>query len=300
MVLLLSLIFYLIDKYSLDDRYWIASYEIIWNNILSSAKLLENEINLNGFDSALSDPLDIPLHKFRIHSAISTIFPLKLSQLITGNEEWKTILNSTIVQKYQNYILVWGEASLIPHIVLGIILKNIKSTETDAINIFKCAILKILEINGRNSKDPIGLIPPYYDLNFAVKLFSGLSEEKPESKFRRSSYLIKPLIQIMVLLNQKDFISDNWREISFFHFNEFIPDNSVDYLLYKAKYGENRSTTPQKEKSWNELVMEANQFTGAKLPPTMKRFPDFLPFFISLFPHRANSETLGFLYKISN
>ncbi|MBK8965074.1 MAG: hypothetical protein IPM36_00035 [Lewinellaceae bacterium] len=301
MVLLLSLIFYLVDKYNLDEKYWIKSYEIIWNDILITARLLESEVNTNGFDAAFTSPFDTDLISFRKHSVTSIIYALKLSQFIDKDDAWKTIIDPTFAQKYKGALLLsWGEAAFIPLILIICIFKNFEKGQISALNSVRSMISMILTYNGRNSKHPLGLFPTYFDIDFAVKIRFGMIDQALEDNYKRSSYLLKPLIELIVRLGKRDLIAESWREISFMHFEEFIPDNSVDFYLWRAQKGENRSTLPKKEKSWSELIQETNSFDGQTLPPMIKRFPAFLPFFLSVFPHRANSETIGFLYKVSN
>lgn len=300
MVSLLALIFHLVDKYELEDKYWIESYKIVWGDILTTAQSLETEINKNGFDSSFTSPFDTDLIPFRKHSAISIIYPLKLSQFISGDDSWSSILLPEVASRYKNTVAVWGEASLIPYLMLIMILKNVKGGEEAAVKLAQNAILQILNFNGRKSKHKTGLIPPYYDLDFAVKSSAGMLEEEFEDDYSLSSYLMKPFVEILARSDQKEFISNNWKEISYMHFEEFIPGASIDYYLWRAETGENRSILPKKEKVWGDLVKEAFGYEGGSLPITMKRFPSFLPFFLAVFPFRANSETIGFLSKSSS
>ena len=299
MVLFLSLMFHLVDKYELDDKYWIESYRIIWNDIIATAELLESEINSDAFETVITTPFEKDLIPFRKHSAVSIVFPLKLSQYISGNENWKTILAPDTFSKYRGAVAVWGEASFIPLIFLALICKNLENQKDMATAIIKTTISQIIFHNGRKSNHPIGLIPPYYDLDFAVKLLFGLLEEEFEDNCRLSSYLLKPLIEFMARHDQKEFVSEIWQDISFMRFEEFLPEDAPDYYLWRIQKGENRTTIPQKERSWSKLVEESISFKGEPLPATMTRFPEFVPFFLSVFPFRANSETLGFLDSVS-
>jgi hypothetical protein len=297
MTLLLSLIFYLVDKYNLEDKYWLESYEIVWSDIIKTAKLLEAEVNADGFDKAFVSPFDTDLIPYRKHTASSIIYALKTAQFINKDDDWKSMLDMNIAKKYQGVIAVWGEASFIPMILIACISKNVPGGEASAPNLIQTAISRILEFNGRKSKQPVGLGTLYKDVDLAVHSSFKAADDEDEDKYKLSSYLLKSLVEIMARLNQREFIEQNWKEISFMHFEEFIPADSIDYLLWRVQKGENRSTLPAKEKSWGELVKEANQFEGKNLPPTLKRFPAFLPFFLVVFPHRANSETLGMLYN---
>ena len=141
MVSLLSLIFYIVDKHQLEDKYWDESYKIIWKDILSTAELLEAEVNAKGFDAAFTSPFDMDLISFRKHSAVLTIYPLKLSQFIAGNDRWETVIDPDVIHKYKGVISLWGEASLIPPIFLILLFKNLKDGKNAAINLSKDAVL---------------------------------------------------------------------------------------------------------------------------------------------------------------
>ncbi len=295
MIVLLSLVFHLIDKYQLEDKYWIKSYGIIWNDILKTAKLLEAEIDDIGFDKSLNSPMDTDLIPFRKYAAISIIYPLKLAELIIDDENWKTILKPETGEKYKKTITIWGEASLLSLVFLALTLRNNSTTQKISTNFIENAIDQIIINNGRRSKHATGLISPYYDLDFIVKLNFGLLEDKFEENFRCSSSLLKSLIEIVARSNGREFLSKRWSDISFIRLEEFVLEKPEDLYLWRTQKGENLSIVPKKIKSWKELTEEADSFNGNNLPTTIKRFPGFLPFFLSVFPHRANSETIGFL-----
>ncbi|MCC6282522.1 MAG: hypothetical protein IT262_18100 [Saprospiraceae bacterium] len=300
MTLLLSLIFHVVDKYGLEDKYWIESYRIIWNDIITAAHLLEAEINTSGFETAFVSPADKDLVPFRKHSSVSILYALKLSEFINRDGAWKSILNPTTAKNYRESVVLWGEASFIPYIMIICIFKNFEQSKVIASEVSQTAISDILLLNGRNSKHPFGFLPPYYDIDFAVRLNLGILESEFEDTYTMGSHLLKPFIEILVRLNGREFIAKNWQEISYMHFEEFVPDDAVDYYLWKIPNGENLSIFPKKEKSWRELVEESSKYDGYGLPPTLKRFPAFMPFFLTVFPHRADSKTVGFLYMVSN
>ena len=303
MVILLSLIFYLVDRYKLEDKYWIESYKIIWGDILSTSKLLETEVNSNGFNPFFTDPMGYSLIPFRKHSAISVIYPLKLSQFINGDDDWKTLLVPEIPEindKYKSAIVVWGEASLLQFVLLSLTFKNIEGGKAIAINLIGDAIDLLIKLNGRKSKHSAGctdLISPFFDLEFAVNLSFGLLEEEFEYKFKFNSHYMKPLLELMVRLGQREFISQRWQDISFFLFRDFVFDNPNDYYLWKSPKGEDRIILPKKEQSWSDLEKTTKSFNGSNLPESIRRFPEFVPFFLSVLPHRFNSDILGFLFE---
>ena len=130
-----------------------------------------------------------------------------------------------------------------------------------------------------------------------VNRFFDVSQEPFEHQSKQHSHYLKPAVEMMARLNQKDFISDQWKEISFIYFEEFVFDNKYDYYLMQSEKGECRTEIPKKEKSWKDLIDESNFSDGRTLPDSIKRFPEFIPFFLSVFPHRLNSDVLGFLFQ---
>lgn len=299
MVILLSLIFHITDKYKLEDKYWLKSYEIIWSDIHGTAKLLEEEVNTDGFDASFTTPFDADLIPFRKHSATSIVYALKLSQFIAKDDGWKSLLDPSIAPRYKQSVAVWGEASLLPLIMLTPIFKRVAGGEATAVNQMQTAVSEILKMNGRHSKHKVGLVPPYYDLDFAVKVSFGMLETEFEDSYKYHSYYLKPIIETLARLKQRDFLTRQWKELSFMRFDEFVPTDPNDFYLWRTEKGENRTTLPKKEKSWAELVKEAESFDGKTLPATLKRFPEFLPFFLATYPFRLNSDALGYLYSIT-
>jgi len=141
----------------------------------------------------------------------------------------------------------------------------------------------------------MGLLPPYYGIDFAVRMKFGLLEDIPEERCRQSSYLLKSLVHCMVRNGDRTFLSAYWREISFMHFEQFVVVRPENYLLMQTEEGENRTEIPKPEKSWAELAADTEATVGNGIPSVLKRFPEFLPFFISVFPFRANAEVIGYI-----
>ena len=299
MVSLLSLIFHIVDKYKLEDKYWLKSYEIIWNDVYGTAKLLEEEVNADGFDASFTSMFDADLIPFRKHSATSVVYALKLSQFITKDEGWKSLLDPAIAPKYKQSVALWGEASLLPLVMLTLVFKRVTGGEVMAVNQMQAAVNEIIKMNGRHSNHKVGLIPPYYDLDFAVKVSCGMLDTEFEDNYKYHSYYLKPIIEMLARLKQRDFIAEQWKELSFMRFEEFIPADSNDLYLWRTEKGENRTTLPKNEKSWADLVSEAESFDGKTLPVTLKRFPEFIPLFLATYPFRLNSDILGYLYTVT-
>lgn len=295
MTLLLSSIFYLVEKYELEDNYWIGSYEVIWSDIQLTAGLLENEVNINGFESALRSPFDPDILGFRKHCVMSIIYPFKLSQFISGNQDWTSITDPEIAAKYVGAISIWGEASFLPVICVSLLLKRVQDGESQAIDLLQGMVINILRYNGRGSTTSFGLPPPYYDISYVANILFNVSGQDFEDKSKLHSYYLKIAIEMLVRLNDRSFISEIWSELSFIRYLEFVPDSVEDFLLWRTKKGVNKSEIIPKQKSWNTFITEANTVADAPIPKILKRFPMFMPFFLSVFPHRANASIIGYI-----
>lgn len=189
---------------------------------------------------------------------------------------------------------------MLPLIFLSLIYKNVKDSDLRAYGLLKTCVLQILGANGRRASASPGLFPPYYDVDFPVKVAYGLYDGALEDSYKCSSYYLKPLIELLVRGNQREIITQNWREISFMQFEQFIPGKDWQYYLWRSPEGENAVILPEKTQSWGALTKNANNIKGDALPKGLRRFPDFIPFFVAVFPHRFDSEISGYLDLVSS
>lgn len=295
MTLLAGTILHMAEAFKLEDKYWKASYLIVWNDILNNAKALEWEILHDGFDKNSNSPFDTDLFSFRKHAAMSIVWPLKLSEQILNDVNWHNIFDVKVVNRYKGTCLIWSEASLMHAIFHAALLRLWPEKTNEAKLHIQLSINLLLELNGRNTKQPHGLPTPYYSLTFVLNQLMGFDSKPYEENFKyRSSYL-GLLIDFLVRLGDKEFLQENWREISFMRLEEFVPDNKFDYLIWRAKEGVNKTTIFPNQKKWSQLVSEANNYKGDSIPSILRRFPEFIPFFISVYPHRLNRDVMGLL-----
>lgn len=295
MTMLAGSILHMAEAFKLEDKYWKASFVIVWNDILDNAKALEKEVIQDGFEKNSNSPFDADLFSFRKHAALSIIWPLKLSEQILNDVNWSNIFDNNIIDRYKGTCHIWSEASLMHAIFYASLLRLWPEKSNEAKLHIHWSISMLLELNGRNTKQSPGLPTPYYSLTLVLNKRLGFDSKPYEDNFKyRTSYL-GLLIDFLVRLGDQEFLQKNWREISFMRLEEFIPDNISDYLLWRAKEGVNKTTIFPNQKKWSELVSEANSHKGDSIPSVLRRFPEFVPFFISVFPHRLNRAIMGLL-----
>lgn len=287
--ILISKIFYVVDVNNLKDEYWLSSYQIIWNDLVLNCELLEREIFDVGFERSFTDVLGTELISFRKHSVASLIFSFKVSQVIVDKE---FILEDNYFDTFNESLILWGEASLLPFIYQYLV-----SKETGYI---KNILITIINNNGRKSSAPGDLVPPYLDLDFAVNRFSQLLDFDYIEKHKLSSYYMKVAIEILVRNDERKFLESIWKDLTFFHLEEFIADNVNDLYRNSIESGVNMSEMLQEQKSWKDLVEESSLENERDLPKSLLRFPEFIPFFLIVFPHRVSTKTIGYLCKKIN
>ena len=298
LVLLMSHILLSAERHDLQDKYWIEAYHAVWADLLATTRLLEAEINDDGFAKAFDSPMDRDLMPLRKHIATLFVLALKVSELVAEDGAWKNIVPD-FQEKYKEVVALWGEASLIPFIFLTLIFRNVEGGEPSAYQFAQHAIDQIIALNGRKAKERPGLLPPYYDVDFAVKRAFKLIEEDFEEDYRHASYYLKPLIELLARAGQRSILSARWQDISFIRFEQYMPDADWHYYLWRSPGGENATFEVEKVQSWAKLVEAAGQMNGGKLPRLLKRFPEFIPFFLATFPQRLDVETLGYLDMMS-
>ncbi|MDP1728016.1 MAG: hypothetical protein Q8M15_14620 [Bacteroidota bacterium] len=300
MTVLATSILHLAEKNRLEDNYWKDSFDIIWDDIITSAKRLESDILDKGFEININSPFENELFSFRKHAAITVIYPLKFSEFILKDPNWENMLKEEVINNYTGALIVWSESSFASSLCIANILKSIPNCTELAQKLAEVAIQNILAFNGRNSKVVFGLPSPYYQLSQVLNKIMGIDDKPFDESFNMRSYYLGPLIDFLVRSNDKEFLIENWREISFMSLEEFVPDLPYEYLLWNNKIGINKTTQLPKQKIWSELVNDANCFNGESLPQSLKRFPHFIPFFMTVFPHRVNRDLIGFLSNIAD
>lgn len=299
MTLLNSTILYLAEKYELHDKYWIQSYEIVWNDLLNTAQQLDKEVNELDFEIKATSPSPFDGHLIDVKKYLITsiIYPLKLSEYISGNSDWTTVLNEEVAKNYVGPNFFLAESFFIPTICLVKIFNSISELEEFSKELIENAIITLFRLSGRNSKY-LGMPTPYYSVSQLVGRLFNLEATEDMKKFTTSSYYLQILMDILVRLDDKLFLQQNWKEISFMKLEEFVPDSKVDFLLWKVEKGINKTTLLPSVKKWDDLKNETFSFSGESLPDLLKRFPMFIPFFISVFPHRVNRDIIGFIFNI--
>ena len=103
--------------------------------------------------------------------------------------------------------------------------------------------------------------------------------------YRGSSYIIRPVLEMLVRRGRRDLIAAKWRRFTYCQQNEFIPDRPEDIFAWRIEDGTNASGFPNKTQSWAALVSESLDLSP--VPPVYRDFRHVLPFHLLVCPQRV-------------
>jgi len=101
-------------------------------------------------------------------------------------------------------------------------------------------------------------------------------------------------------LDDKEGLSQRWKELTFFQHARFELEKASDaYRIHNEKGGFVMELL-NKEESWKHLKSNMDKIDLQPIPPGLKRFPEFIPFLLSIYPHRLNENYLKLIFQEIN
>lgn len=286
----------LAEKYSLEERYWLDSFEIIWGEIEITAQNLQDEIGNDELEKLVTSMWDGELGQYRRHIAIGYLLAFKCAQLIDGNNKWDDIFNDVFFTKLKDSVVPWGEGGFFPIILLSLLLD--RTPTLPGVDAFKsvCVIIEFLiKFNGAESDE--GVLSPYYGITTAIERKFGLLKEPLDENFARRSFTMKAIIDLLIRHKRRADVEEYWRDITYIEQEEFLPKETWMHFLWRSKKGKNESNFPVQTQSWSVLEKEAQNINLKNIPRTLQKQKRFLPFFLLLYPHRVTTNYIKFLDK---
>jgi hypothetical protein len=103
--------------------------------------------------------------------------------------------------------------------------------------------------------------------------------------YRGSSYIIRPVLEMLVRRGRRDLGAAKWRRFTYCQHNEFVPDRPEDIFAWRTEDGTNASGFPGQTQSWTCLVRESQDLSA--VPAVYRDFRHVLPFHLLVCPQRA-------------
>lgn len=305
LVVFMSYILLLVDRYYLENRLWKKVFHLTWLDIISEARSLDRDVvRERALDNVL-DPADTLLAPYRLQTASMLLIASQLATIIQGDGDCEPAEFAAYAEHF-DYELLSSEASLLPLIFLTIIGRRVLGPEQSQSDYAKQAVCAIVERNGKWAKDRPGLLPPYFDVEYAVDSMLDKEEQLPKDvhggneDYRGTSYYLWPLVELLARHGEKEFLRSHWRDISLINAQQFIPHHSWQYYLWRSPEGDNTTIVHKHECRWTDLVKMAVDNNDLELPEGMRMFPSFIPLFLAVFPHRLDPKMLAFVDRAAS
>ncbi|MFP4402385.1 MAG: hypothetical protein ACLFPL_04080 [Candidatus Nanoarchaeia archaeon] len=264
------------------------SLEIIQNEILELGKLLETDF-LNSPDLLEGNIIGDGdyIRKGRITKLIGFLCCLNFSGTKLKDE------TKTKIYKNLKDLWIYGE-DMFPHFFFIVKFLENENYINDAKELLKVLLKVILDgkyIYNKNNSHP--LPSPYISLNELFEVYF-CGKELDFKQFKGRSYILNPIINMMVKRDLREELEYNWRKISHIQMECFIPDNDFEYFNFRNKTGTNFAKFPKQTQSFQKLKEKLLQSIENDL---LNKYEPILPFFILTYPYRINEEIIKILDK---
>jgi hypothetical protein len=102
-------------------------------------------------------------------------------------------------------------------------------------------------------------------------------------------------VDVYVRHNYLQAMKSLWPDISKIIFKSFRFKNKTDFYKWNNREGKEYMKTAFPTQSWRQLNLEAKEEEGVVIPERLMRFPELLPLFLIVFPHRADPSALRWI-----
>lgn len=293
LVLLVSHILAVAEKYNLKDRYWKQSFELVWNQVEDAANKLELEVR-EGFDSLYSSLWDGEIAPYRKQAAVTYVFAFRLTRILQNAADWNTV-DVAEFRKLLEGLIVWGESAFLGQIFGYLYGRKLAEKGDTSPQVLLIQCLEILIIfNGRKSS--YGLPSPYYPIETGLIINLGILEaEESKEDFVGRSFFLQTIIHLLVRAGRRDILEKHWREITYIQMERFVPEEKWMYFLIHSEKGTHATAFPKQTQSWKELQDEAGTISSNEIPSKLQENPFVIPFYLLAYPHRLNQHLVATL-----
>lgn len=288
--LTLLTILYYANKWSLDERKYSSTENLILEEIDRLCVLLMNDIATN--ESSLIDT------SYGVFSESIVSFRLRCGALlgyISAAMNYSTLSGRDLADVPASFIdkfaltmqkkMIVSECD-IPHYYNSILASALAQQEDITITELKALVDSIL---ASHANEGAGLISPYYSTEQAVASLFG-SGEPIEESFHNRSYMLWTAILLLAKYNQRDFLNARWIAISEISMEEIVAYDQNDLLLWRADKSDMMDTFPNSEQSWAELQNHASRSYDNEIPSILLSHKYLIPLMILAMPHRLTPK----------
>jgi len=292
--ILCSYILSLVEKYRVEEEYWLQSCNIITTKINSQIELLKDEFFSR--DDYIEGHWDGGLIlRSRITLILGWLCAFEMCKTQTdGNYKIDHRVYESVKQHYREKTWFWGESATPFFIMMSLLV--FEYGDTSLSNKIICDL--IIDITSENHfRDGKGIPNPYFSPKEIIGYLYQLAEAEIDmSSFLGSSYHLETLVDILVRRNKRTLLNELWRHISYIQKCEFAPKPSWKMFTWECDTGEQVERFYKNPQSWKELRDEATTLNLLGLPNILRN-SHFSYYFLICYPHRLNRHTVKLIDK---
>jgi hypothetical protein len=289
-----SYILAMVEKYSLENKYWGQSFDLVSHLINSQFDLLKTEFfsRTNYLEGSWDGAL---IYRSRLTNVLGWLSAYELFRK-HGNNTYA--VDDRIFQYIKNYrkdgIWFWGETATPCFIEMSLIGYQSGDT-TFSNNLLIDLVAKIMVDNLSNEGK--GLPNPYYSVEQVLQYAYGFrGKEIVDDSFLGSSYHVSTIIDMLVRRNARTSLNVVWKDASKLLLCEFKPTEKWQFLVWSCDKGDQIELFYDHPQSWKKLIDEASDYEMRELPKSLINNP-FSHLFLMCFPHRLTRESVKLIDK---
>lgn len=198
------------------------------------------------------------------------------------------------IREQYGKISFWGESAG-PYILANLLFMR-RAGYDNMVGKFLCEVMdQVLTRNGRHSQFPMP--SPYYGFEECLLSLAGAPDQAIEDDFTHSSFLLEPILHLMVENGMRDELTARWAQITHFSLRSFLPASSYDFLSFRAKQGNNMTRIPKMTESWTALMEATSKLGGGRKIDFFNKHPYALAALLVAMPQRLNSDVGVYLFR---
>jgi hypothetical protein len=191
---------------------------------------------------------------------------------------------ASFITKHLKDSRAWGESAL-PFYALVVLFLEQRAQQPLSEFLVSNLISALAAQNGDDSGTPPGFPNPYYSPEAAVRLAVGLDPNNLEN-FVGFAYSLAPLIDFLVRRWRRWEIATLWHSVTRISMQRFEPSDRWAWLTWRCKAGKLISKFANEPQKWSDLLSDAENVDITHVPEAVRNNPEFLPFFVLVFPQR--------------
>lgn len=268
---------------SIDKKFWEYSFSLCDQQALQSLQNLAEECQNNNTGLTQGSPFsDGAVYAPRIAILNGLMSVLKLRQILRRDVPDRfSRYADEFVDKHWNKGKIWGEsgAPMVVFTALSLEASGKQSlAEAIVINLMDSICLV-------NRKGAGGLPNVYWSAQAALRLSLGL-DQQPMEDFEQSSYILESLVHFLARRWRRVALRARWEALTHLHYVTPLIAAGHEWLLWNAPSSTLDTRSPSQPQSWAALIEHSEGLQENSFPPLLKSRPEFLLFFLTVYPHR--------------